>query len=136
MGIHYYPENILQLFGTLFIYLTERQWEHEWGKEERVRKKQTPFWVGSPTWDSIPGSRDHDLRWMQMLNQLSTTQVPIWYFNTNFTRFRLFHDLFILQIKIKLTVLFVSSNATTFWNQLFKTIFSGTGVTDHIQLIF
>ena len=64
-------------------------WERE--REQRERENQTPHWVGSLTWDSIPGPWDHDLSQRQTFNQLNhlgTPGIPI--FNFFKKRFYLF----------------------------------------------
>ena len=47
------------IFKIVFIYMRAC----ERGRGQRERKKQTPRWVGSLTWGSIPKPWDHDLSW-------------------------------------------------------------------------
>jgi len=69
----------LSFFKVLFIWerVHARANEHggvEWGQRER--EKQTPCWVGSLTWGSIPEPREQDLSQRQMLDHLSYAGAP------------------------------------------------------------
>ena len=46
---------------------------------QREREKQTLCWAGSPILGWIPGPRDHDLSYRQMLNWLSHPGAPVIY---------------------------------------------------------
>ena len=54
-------------FFFLRLFIWER--EHKWGE------KQTPWWIGSPTWGSILGPQCHNLSWKQHLTNWAI-QVP------------------------------------------------------------
>ena len=60
----------------LFNWHRDTEREHEQREGQREREKQMPHWAGSPTPDSIPGPRDHDLNRRQMLHQLSHPCAP------------------------------------------------------------
>ena len=57
-----------------FIYLFDRESEHEWGEPQR--EKQMLRRAGSPTRDSTPWPQDHDLRHRQMLHRQSHPDAP------------------------------------------------------------
>ena len=82
---------VLFLRFYLSIYLRETELESMWGSDHegagrkgRGRSRlsaeqgavQTLCWAGSPTQDSIPGPRNHDLNRRQMLNWLNHPDVP------------------------------------------------------------
>ena len=66
--------NFIHFLKILFIIRErENEWESIRGEGE---EKQTPRWVGSPMWGSIPGLWDHDVIWREMLNHLSHPSTP------------------------------------------------------------
>ena len=72
--------NLLDIFFKRFIYLFQRECPPacEWGEGQREGDKQTPHWVWSPMWGSIPGPWDHDLSWNQELDaQLTEWATPV-----------------------------------------------------------
>ena len=60
-----------------FIYSRKRERTRAWiGEKQREKEQQAPPWAGNLTQDSIPGPRDHDLSWRQLLNGLSHSGAP------------------------------------------------------------
>ena len=72
--------------GTLDFFLNnyfiwEREEERDSGRDRgggRQHLKQTPCWVWSPTWGSIPGPWDHDLSRNQESNTWPTVALRCW----------------------------------------------------------
>ena len=68
-------------FLRFYLFIHERHRERKRGRDTGKGKSRLP--AGSLMWDPIPGPRDHNLSWRQMLNHWATQGSPLCVFLIN-----------------------------------------------------